>query len=238
MIICLETATNLCSVALCDSEGLISLRESNESKSHASQLTVFIGEILKESSIRASDLEAIAVSKGPGSYTGLRIGVSVAKGFAYAASIPLIGIETTLSMFWGISENLNNKNVVNKNTLFCPMLDARRMEIYYAIYSSEGKTIKDISAEIIREDSFSNIPESQKIIFFGDGAIKCKEVIKRTNIHFADDFRISASFMHIPAYQAIKNHNYEDVAYFEPLYLKDFITSIPRKNILTKYLKA
>ena len=102
MIICLETATNLCSVALCDSAGVISLRESNESKSHASLLTVFIEEILKENGIRARDLEAVAVSKGPGSYTGLRIGVSVAKGIAYAASIPLIGIETTLSMFYGI----------------------------------------------------------------------------------------------------------------------------------------
>ena len=233
MIICLETATNLCSVALCDCAGLISLRESNESKSHASLITVFIGEILKESSIRASDLEAIAVSKGPGSYTGLRIGVSVAKGFAYAASIPLIGIETTLSMFWGMSEKLNNKHATN-NTLFCPMLDARRMEIYYAIYNYDGKTIKDISAEIIREDSFSNITESQKIIFFGDGATKCKGVIKRTNIHFADDFRISASFMRIPVYKAIRDRDYEDVAYFEPLYLKDFITSTPRKNILTK----
>jgi tRNA threonylcarbamoyladenosine biosynthesis protein TsaB len=234
MTICLETATNLCSVALCDSAGLISLRESNESKSHASLLTVFIGEILKESAIRAGDLEAIAVSKGPGSYTGLRIGVSVAKGIAYAASIPLIAIETTLSMFWGISENRKNNHVTDKNTLFCPMLDARRMEIYYAIYNADGKTIKDISAEIITEDSFSYIPESQKIIFFGDGATKCKGVIKRKNVHFADDFRISSSFMRIPVYQAIKDHYYEDVAYFEPLYLKDFITSIPRKNILTK----
>jgi tRNA threonylcarbamoyladenosine biosynthesis protein TsaB len=234
MTICLETATNLCSVALCNSAGLISLRESNESKSHASLLTVFIGEILKERAIRAGDLEAIAVSKGPGSYTGLRIGVSVAKGIAYAASIPLIAIETTLSMFWGISENRKNNHLTDKNTLFCPMLDARRMEIYYAIYNADGKTIKDISAEIISEDSFSYIPESQKIIFFGDGATKCKGVIKRKNIHFADDFRISASFMRIPVYQAIKDHYYEDVAYFEPLYLKDFITSIPRKNILTK----
>ena len=108
------------------------------------------------------------------------------------------------------------------------------MEIYYAIYNNDGKTIKDISAEIISENSFSNIHESQKIIFFGDGATKCKGVIKRKNIQFADDFRISASFMRRPVYQAIKDHNFEDVAYFEPFYLKDFITTIPRKNILTK----
>ena len=234
MIICLETATNLCSVALCNSAGAISLRESNELKSHASMLTLFIEEILKENGIRAADLEAIAVSKGPGSYTGLRIGVSVAKGIAYAASIPLIGIETTLSMFWGISGKREVSPGADINTLFCPMLDARRMEVYYAIYDAGGKTIKNISAEIISDDSFSNIPESQKIIFFGDGAAKCREVIKRTNSYFADDFRISASYMHRPVYQAFKDCHYEDVAYFEPFYLKDFITSKPRKNILGK----
>jgi tRNA threonylcarbamoyladenosine biosynthesis protein TsaB len=231
MIICLETATNLCSVALCDSAGVISLRESSDVKSHASTLTVFIEEIFLENRISANDLEAIAVSKGPGSYTGLRIGVSVAKGIAYAASIPLIGIETTLSMFWGIAGKHNNPEEYTMNLLYCPMLDARRMEVYYAIYDEAGKTIKSISAEIINEDSFCNIPVSQKIIFFGDGAAKCKELIKRSNIHFADDFRISASYMHIPAYKAFQATDFADVAYFEPFYLKDFITTKPRKSL-------
>jgi tRNA threonylcarbamoyladenosine biosynthesis protein TsaB len=234
MIICLETATNLCSVALCDSEGVISLRESNESKSHASVLTVFIEEILKENRIRANDLKAVAVSKGPGSYTGLRIGVSVAKGIAYGASIPLIGVETTLSMFWGISASQISGKVMDKDMLFCPMLDARRMEVYYAIYDCNGNKIKDISAEIINEDSFIKIPESKKILFFGDGAQKCKEVINRKNAFFADDYMLSATSMHKPVIQAFNNNNFEDVAYFEPLYLKDFITSLPRKNILGK----
>jgi len=233
MIICLETATNLCSVALCDSTGVISLRESSESKSHASMLTVFIEEILKDHGIRARDLEAIAVSKGPGSYTGLRIGVSVAKGIAYGASIPLIGIETTLSMFWGISGSRNYIRDFDINSLFCPMLDARRMEVYYAIYNSVGNKVKDISAEIVNEETFINFPESQKIIFFGDGATKCKEVINRKNAFFVD-FMISAAHMHRPVLQALKDHHFEDVAYFEPLYLKDFITSKPRKNILGK----
>jgi tRNA threonylcarbamoyladenosine biosynthesis protein TsaB len=230
MIICLETATNLCSVALCDNAGVISRRESNEGKSHASMLTVFIEEIFRENNIRAHDLDAVAVSKGPGSYTGLRIGVSVAKGIAYAASLPLIGIDTTLSMFWGIAGNESDQEA-DKSTLFCPMLDARRMEVYFAVYDTEGNTIKNISAEIIHEDSFSNFPVSQKIIFFGDGAAKCKDLIKRKNIYFADDFRISASYMHIPVLKAFKALKYEDVAYFEPFYLKDFITSIPRKNL-------
>jgi tRNA threonylcarbamoyladenosine biosynthesis protein TsaB len=234
MIICLETATNLCSVALCNSAGVISLRESKESKSHASVLTVFIDEILKEQGIRALDLNAVAVSKGPGSYTGLRIGVSVAKGIAYGASIPLIGIDTTLSMFWGISGSKYSDAETGVKTLFCPMLDARRMEVYYAIYDSVGNKIKDISAEIITKDTFVNIPESQKIVFFGDGALKCQEIINRKNAIFALDYMISASDMYRPVFQAFNDNHFEDVAYFEPLYLKDFITTKPRKNVLGK----
>jgi tRNA threonylcarbamoyladenosine biosynthesis protein TsaB len=231
MIICLETATNLCSVALIDNAGLVSLKESDDLKSHASLLTVFAEEILKNQGMKASDLDAIAVSKGPGSYTGLRIGVSVAKGIAYGASIPLIGIETTLSMFWGMKKTISESEI---DPLFCPMLDARRMEVYYAIYNSTGKKIKDISAEIVTKDMFTDVPESQRIIFFGDGAKKCKEIINHKNAIFAEDFRISAAHMHKPVFQAFNKREYEDVAYFEPLYLKDFITSIPRKNVLGK----
>jgi tRNA threonylcarbamoyladenosine biosynthesis protein TsaB len=223
MIICLETATNLCSVALCNNAGVISLRESNDLKSHASMLTVFIDEILKEAGIKARQLEAVAVSKGPGSYTGLRIGVSAAKGIAYGASIPLIGIDTTLSMLHGTSI---------KSALYCPMLDARRMEVYYAIYNSKGETVRNISAKIITEDTFNDIPTTEEILIFGDGASKCKGVIKRPNIHFDDNFRISASHMFRPATKALKDLHFEDVAYFEPFYLKDFITSTPRKNVL------
>jgi tRNA threonylcarbamoyladenosine biosynthesis protein TsaB len=232
MVLCIETATNLCSVALCNSEQVISLRESTEIKSHASMLTVFIDEILKGNRIRAHDLEAVAVGKGPGSYTGLRIGVSVAKGIAYAASLPIIGIETTISMFWGMHSRISDITGDEENTLLCPMIDARRMEVYDAIYDAQGKTFREISAEIISESSFADIPESKKIIFFGDGSSKCREHIRRKNVYFAEDFRISASFMQKPVYQAINKSHFEDVAYFEPFYLKDFITSLPRKNIL------
>jgi tRNA threonylcarbamoyladenosine biosynthesis protein TsaB len=232
MVICIETATNLCSVALCNSSGVISLKESNDFKSHASMVTVFIEDALKEKGIKVRELEAVAVGKGPGSYTGLRIGVSVAKGIAYGASIPLIGIETTLSMFWGMAGKAEALTGDEENTLFCPMIDARRMEVYSAIYDSQGNKEKEISAEIINENSFADIPESKKIIFFGDGALKCKEILKRKNVYFADDFRISASHMQKPVYQAIENRKFEDVAYFEPFYLKDFITTIQRKNIL------
>ncbi len=232
MIICLETATNLCSVALCDSAGVVSLRESNDSRSHASMLTVFIEEILKKNGIKASALDAIAVSKGPGSFTGLRIGVSAAKGIAYAASVPLIGIDTTLVMFWGKVQDRNRGTEYESNTLFCPMLDARRMEVYFALYDRNGNTVKNISAGIITEASFNDIPESRKIVFFGDGSAKCREVIKRSNVCFDDDYRISAAHMYSPAFKALNDHHFEDVAYFEPFYLKDFITTRSRKNIL------
>jgi tRNA threonylcarbamoyladenosine biosynthesis protein TsaB len=234
MVLCIETATNICSVALCSGAEAISVKESADLKSHASKLTVFIDEVLKEIGINARDLEAVAVGKGPGSYTGLRIGVSVAKGIAFAASIPLVAVGTTLSMFWGIAGSRKEICDDPENTLFCPMIDARRMEVYNAIYDSHGNVKKEISADIITENSFADIPGSIKIIFFGDGATKCKEVIKRKNIYFAEDYRISASHMRKPVYQAIDNQHFEDVAYFEPFYLKDFITSIPRKNILGK----
>jgi tRNA threonylcarbamoyladenosine biosynthesis protein TsaB len=188
-------------------------------------LTVFIDEIFKEAGIKASQLDAVAVSKGPGSYTGLRIGVSVAKGIAYAASIPLIAIDTTLSMFYGVTK---------KSALYCPMLDARRMEVYYAIYNSEGNTLRAISAEIITKETLKDIPLTQEILLFGDGANKCRDVLTQPNIRYDDNFRISASHMYSPAIQALKEHKFEDVAYFEPFYLKDFITSTPKRNVLGK----
>jgi len=232
MIICLETATNLCSVALCDNKGVIALRESEETKSHASMLTVFIQEILKENRVKPEELEAIAVSRGPGSYTGLRIGVSAAKGIAYGASIPLIAIDTTLSMFHGISEKRPENNEADSDIIFCPMLDARRMEVYYALYNSAGKRIKDIAAEVITAESFSEFPLSQKILFFGDGSAKCRQIISRPDSCFDSEYRISAAHMQKPAYEAFNGRLVEDVAYFEPFYLKDFITTKQRKNIL------
>jgi tRNA threonylcarbamoyladenosine biosynthesis protein TsaB len=234
MILCLETATALCSVALCDKNGVIALRESNEERSHASLLTVFIGELLNEAGIKAGNLQAVVVSKGPGSYTGLRIGVSVAKGIAYAASVPLVGIDTTLSMFHGFSSELKGKYKFTETDLFCPALDARRMEIYYSVFDAKGNTVKSIRAEIMDKESFSDLPRSSRLFLFGDGAAKCREVVERKNIFFQDDFRISASFMRKYAYEAIDKSCFEDVAYFEPFYLKDFLTSKPVKNILGK----
>jgi tRNA threonylcarbamoyladenosine biosynthesis protein TsaB len=228
MILCIETATLVCSVALCSKTEVIGLKENRDTRSHASLLTVFIGEILAEAGIKPADLEAVAVSKGPGSYTGLRIGVSAAKGIAFGADIPIIGIDTLLAMFYGIGPDSSAKN-----RLFCPMLDARRMEVYHAIYDSNGNVVKPISAEIIDENSFSDIPEDKELILFGDGMEKIMKVLKRKNVTFAD-YSISASHMLIPAYEAFGSRKFEDVAYFEPFYLKDFIATKPVKNIFVK----
>lgn len=228
MIICLETSTSVCSVALCDSKGVIDLRESSENKSHASLLTLFIDDLLTNAGVSVQDLESVVVSKGPGSYTGLRIGVSAAKGLAYAASVPLIGVETTLSMFYGITDNIRQEYGVDNKALLIPMIDARRMEVYYSVYTSDGMKTKEISAEIIDENTFTDIPESVRILIFGDGAAKCRQVLKRKNIYFASEFRMSAAWMYKPAYESLGVRRFEDVAYFEPFYLKNFIATTPK----------
>jgi len=232
MILCIETATVLCSVALCDYNSVISLKESDEGRSHASMLTVFIQELLNRAKITVSELKAVAVSKGPGSYTGLRIGVSAAKGIAYAASIPLIGIDTLYSMFHGFRNFAKEKYNFTSGDLFCPLLDARRMEVYSAVYSNEGKIVRNIKAEIITNDSFREFPESSRLFLFGDGTEKCKNIIQRDNIIFETGYRISARSMLRPSSEAFSESAFEDIAYFEPFYLKDFLTSKPVKNVL------
>ena len=231
MILCIETATPVCSVALCDPEKVVSIRESHETKSHASLLTVFILDIFKEQGLKASDLDAVAVSKGPGSYTGLRIGVSTAKGIAFGSGIPLIGIETTRPIFVAMKSVSDIKGDGGPATFYCPMIDARRMEVFYCIYDTSGKKIRKIVAGIIEQRSFSDIPEEIMIIFSGDGSAKCREVLKRRNIVFYDDLIISAQNMRSPAYEAFKEKKFEDIAYFEPFYLKDFIATIPKNKI-------
>jgi tRNA threonylcarbamoyladenosine biosynthesis protein TsaB len=232
MILCLETATPVCSVALCDRKGMISVKESLANKSHAVQLTLFIEELLSEAEIRPEDLEAVAISKGPGSYTGLRIGASVAKGLAYGASLPLIAVDTTRSMFNGIIGTANEKYGTDQSSLFCPMIDAKRMEVYYSIFDAKGNVIRSISAEVINEKSFSDFPESIKIVFFGEGSKKCIGITGRKNSVFDIDFLISAAYMQKSVFGEYDANHFEDVAYFEPFYLKNFITTIQRKNIL------
>jgi tRNA threonylcarbamoyladenosine biosynthesis protein TsaB len=227
MILCIETATEVCSAALCDQARVISVREAPQGESHAAQLTVIIGTLLEEASVTASDLETVAVSKGPGSYTGLRIAVSVAKGIAYGAGIPLIGINTLEAMCHGYLAS--NPLPPSSGTLLCPMIDARRMEVYNAVFRSDGTTIRETSADIINETSYSEMLETGKVIFFGNGAEKCREIIRHPNAIFEIPFSLSASYLHIPAVRALHDKQFEDVAYFEPYYLKEFIATVPGK---------
>jgi len=226
LLLSIETASDVCSVVLSNDQELIGIRESERKNSHAEVVTVFIDELFRENNLGKSQLDAVVVSKGPGSYTGLRIGVSTAKGLCYALNIPLIAINTLESMAAEILLKTPHKNL--DNYLFCPMLDARRMEVYSALFDPSGNQIQETLAEIIDENSYANFLENNKVIFFGNGAEKCKGVIKNINAIFIDNIRPSAEYLVRPALEKFKKGKFEDVAYFEPFYLKDFVAGIPK----------
>ena len=228
----IESGTIVCSVAFAIDGKVVGLRESNDEKAHASKLTVFIDQLAKETGVNISALDAIVVSKGPGSYTGLRIGVSVAKGICYAAEKPLISISSLDSMVCGA--NVLYKSMIEKNGIdyLCPMIDARRMEVYTALYDNTFIRIKDIEALVVDESTFKNNLSDKKILFFGNGAAKCCQTINHPNAFFVDDFSPSAQFMIPLALDAFAHQTFEDVAYFEPYYLKDFVATVSRKNLI------
>ena len=222
IILNLETATKNCSVSLSEKGKLLSLVELNEINfSHAEKLHSFILEVLKESGLMMKDLDAVAVSKGPGSYTGLRIGVSAAKGICFALDIPLISISTLNSLANAIS--------VKKDEVIIPLLDAKRMEVYSAVFNSSYEQIRKTEAEIIDSNSFKTYFQSKKVYFLGDGAFKCKEVIKSENVVFVDNIFPSAKEMIKLSFEKFSNNDFEDLAYFEPYYLKDFIAGKPKR---------
>jgi tRNA threonylcarbamoyladenosine biosynthesis protein TsaB len=222
LILNLETATTACSVSLGRDGKLLTVKELDGEYTHAENLTIFIEEVLKQTGLQLSDVDAVAVSKGPGSYTGLRIGVSTAKGLCYALDKPLIAINTLSSLANGIRHH--SSHIIHPTSLLCPMLDARRMEVYCAVYDTKGNEIKATAAEIIDENSFSELLKDHKVYFFGDGAAKCKEVLsKNNNAIFIDNIATSAKDMTAQAEKAYNSKQFEDVAYFEPFYLKDFV---------------
>ncbi len=225
-ILNLETSTTVCSVSVTGDEKILSLREIADAKSHASLLIPFITEALDEAGIKTHDLSAIAVSKGPGSYTGLRIGVSTAKGLAYALNVPLISVDTLYSMASGFLSRFP-EIARDPEALFCPMIDARRMEVYTSVYNADLQELRPIKAEIINQDSFGDLLKEQRVHFFGDGALKCKETIHSASAFFHSEFHPSASFMGKIAFTHFKNSQFENLAYFEPFYLKDFVTTVP-----------
>ena len=215
-ILNIETSTKACSVALHKNGELIVSREDVTTNfSHSEKLLKFISELFSDAKLSLSDLDAIAVSMGPGSYTGLRIGVSTAKGLCYGLDIPLISISTLKAMSFGMALEI-------KADLYCPMIDARRMEVYSAFFDINNTEVRKIQADIIDENSYKKELE-KKVVFFGDGSEKIKEKIRHKNAMFISDIHPSAKNMGLLSYQKFTKSLFEDLAYFEPFYLKDFV---------------
>lgn len=226
-IILIETSTSLCSTALAEDGKVICERISSEPRAHASMTAPYVMEVLEERGIKVSGCDAVAVSKGPGSYTGLRVGVSTAKGLCFGAGIPLISVGTLDTLVWqAIEEGLAPEGCRH----IVPMIDARRMEVYTATFSTDGKQLTETSASIIDGETFKPLLEEGPVLFIGDGALKCKDVIGSPDAHFVDCCP-KASSMLTPALRAFEGGQFEDVAYFEPFYLKEFITTTSKKKL-------
>lgn len=225
-ILCIETATEVCSVALAQDGEVLMERVSDEDQSHSTLLGVYVEELMEY--VRANNLalDAVAVSSGPGSYTGLRIGVSEAKGLSYGLNVPLIAIPTHEIMAWQM------KDEAVESMLLCPMIDARRMEVYTTFFDSELNIVRETKADIIDEDSYADLLEEHEILFFGNGAAKCKETITHGNARFVDNIKPVAAGMVAAAEKAYEDKRFEDVAYFEPFYLKQFVATMAKNKVI------
>jgi tRNA threonylcarbamoyladenosine biosynthesis protein TsaB len=216
-ILSIETALETCGVAVGKEGEVLSVREKTGDNVHATQLTILIDEVLKETGISMKDLNAISLSQGPGSYTGLRIGSSAAKGICYALNIPLIAVDTLLIM---------SKTALAKGAegLLCPMIDARRMEVYYAIYDKELNLISETEPEVVTEVFLEDILDKKPVTFFGNGMPKCRELLSHhKNAHFLDEIRPSAAEQLGLAFEKFHNKEFQDIIRFEPFYLKNFV---------------
>lgn len=232
LILCIETGTDICSVGLARDGELISLRESAEGRDHAKKVGVFVDELLREMDVMPDELDAVAVGKGPGSYTGLRIGVSFAKGLCYGLQIPLIAVGSLDAMTEVAREDFE-AGILGVESLddkwLCPMVDARRMEVYAQVFSSSGVAQCDVRAEVVGEESFSEWRKNRKMVIFGNGAAKCREVLPDA---IYVNVTPSARGLARLAEERLKAGEVEDIAYFEPFYLKDFIVIPSKKKLL------
>lgn len=238
-ILCIETGTDVCSVGLVRDGGVVALRENGGDRDHARHVAVYAREVLMETGLAASELDAVAVSKGPGSYTGLRIGVSFAKGLCYGLRVPLIGVGSLESLVSLAIDNFGAEAISStcmasrQRTLFIPMIDARRMEIYARVFDASGRALSEVEAVVVDENSFAdfrrdNEGRDRQVFIFGDGAAKCRRALP-----WADyiDVGASARGMARLATQAFEARRFEDVAYFEPFYLKDFVITTSKKSL-------
>jgi len=228
LIVHLETSTKICSVALSQDGCILFSKADMNGPSHAAQLGLFVDEALKVAEEKGLKLDAVAVSSGPGSYTGLRIGVSMAKGIAFGADAKVITIPTLDLLAYQVRQKLN----LPENALICPMLDARRMEVYTAFYDVQGHCVEPVSAQIIDENSFADKLQNHPVWFVGDGAEKCRSILTSGNAHFEENIYPLAQAMMPLAEKAFKENIFADTAYFEPFYLKDFVATVSKKQII------
>ena len=232
-ILLIETSTRVCSVGVAINGQLISLREDfSANYSHSALLTVFIEEVLASANLTIKEVNAVAVSQGPGSYTGLRIGVSAAKGVCYALDVPLIAVDTLKAMAVQCLEHKKEELQLARHDnfplLLCPMIDARRMEVYHALFDVDLNNVLPTQAKIIDNNSFADLLKNHRLAFFGDGAEKCSGFIQHENAIFFDDVFPSVKGMLVEALEKLARRQFVDVAYFEPYYLKDFVAGAPK----------
>lgn len=227
-ILNIDTSTTVCSVALSAGGECLSMRKDESGNNHSRVIGVFTQQLLQEADSNGWKVAAVALSQGPGSYTGLRIGTSFAKGLCYGMDIPLIAIPTLKIMAWAVAQRLKAEGV-HTDALLCPMIDARRMEVYSAVYNRELNEAEAVSAKIIDQESFSGLLANRKIYFFGNGSNKCKDAITSHNAIFIDGVNPLAVDMAVMAHEAYNKKEFADVAYFEPFYLKDFIATKPKR---------
>ncbi len=226
-ILNIETSTHVCSVSLsCNGKNIFS-KSDNHGQNHAALLNLFIEEALKHLPAEKSKPDAVAVSSGPGSYTGLRIGVSAAKGLCYGFDIPLISVNTLQLMAYAAIQVVSKK----ENTLFCPMIDARRMEVYSAFYDADLNVVRDIKPDIITEGVYNEYLSSKNVVFFGNGMEKCRELLTHPHSVFILDINPLSDNMLYFSEKAFSEGKTEDVAYFEPFYLKEFQVTTPKKKV-------
>ncbi len=221
LILNIETATTVCSVSIAKGNEIVALKEINNGFTHAENLHIFIKEILAQHKLSVQQLNAIALSKGPGSYTGLRIGASTAKGLCYGLNIPLIAINTLKNM-----TSMAIQQTKDSSALYCPMLDARRMEVYCAMYDGALNEHTLTEAKIVNEDSVKDFNKEQVVYFFGEGMLKCRFLLeKNPRAQFIEEIYPSSQYMAGLAHEAYLHKQFEDIAYFEPFYLKEFYTN-------------
>ena len=234
LILCIETGTDICSVGIAENGELVSLRESDEGRDHARKVGVFVDEILKENRLDPDDLDAVAVGKGPGSYTGLRIGVSFAKGLCYGLRKPLVAVGS-LDALCEVAREDYEAGILSvedwERAVLCPMVDARRMEVYCQQFDAQAHPLSGVEAKVVTAESFLDERRAGRtMVLFGSGAGKCKELFPEDNVRLVE-VTPSARGLVKPAYEAFRHKKFEDIAYFEPFYLKDFVVTPSSKKI-------